>query len=63
MNYITKNNVIVIAQGVPKQLRKDQHPVKLQQSQSMPIHKRARPPIMSTKIKYHITSFQPPRRI
>ena len=38
MNYIIKNNVIVIAQGVSKQSRKDQHPVKLQQSQSMPIH-------------------------
>ena len=35
MNYITKNNVIVIIQDVPKQSRKDQHPGKLQQSQSI----------------------------
>ena len=30
MKYITKNSVIVIAQGVPKQSRKDQRLVKLQ---------------------------------
>jgi len=64
MNYITKNNVIVIAQGMPKQSRKDQRPVKLQ-TKSINVHtnKRARPPIMSTKIKNHITSFQPPQGI
>jgi len=48
MNYITKNNVIVIAQGVSKQSRKDQRPVKLQ-TKSIDVHtnKRARPPIIS----------------
>jgi len=64
MKYITKNSVIVIAQGVPKQSRKDQRLVKLQ-TKSIDAHtnKRAWPPILSTKIKNHITSFQPPQRI
>jgi len=64
MEYITKNNVIVIVQGVPKQSRKDQRSVKLQtKSIDAYINKWARPPILSTKIKNHITSFQPPQRI
>jgi len=64
MKYTTKNNVIVIAQGVPKQSRKDHRLVKLQ-TKSVDAHtnKRAGPPILSTKIKNHITSFQPPQGI
>jgi len=64
MIYITKKNVIVIAQGVPKQSQKDHRLVKLQ-AKSVDTHtnKRARPPSVSTKTKNHIISFQPPQRI
>ena len=58
MIYITKKNVIVIAQDVPKQSQKDRRQVKLQ-AKSVDTHtnKRARPPSVSTKTKNHITSF------
>jgi len=64
MIYITKNNVIVIAQGVPQQSQKDHRQYKLQ-AKSVDTHtnKRARPPSVSTKTKKHITSLHPPRRI
>jgi len=63
MNYITTNIVIIAAQGVPKQSRKDQNPINITtKSVNAHTYKRARPPIMRTKIKDHITSFQPPQR-
>jgi len=63
MNYITTNIVIVAAQGVPKQSRKDQNPVNITtKSADAHTYKWARPSIMRTKIKDHIISFQPPQR-
>ena len=64
MIYITKKNVIVIAQDVPKQSQKDHSQYKLQ-AKAIDTHtnKRIRPPSVSTKTKNHITSLQPPQRI